>query len=114
MVDALAGTVFVCLILLGTVAFCYIIMLKLLIPKTDGDYYILIPCDKNTKDVRKKAYGMRLKLNLFSDGIYGKIVVLDSGITEEERESLLEICKESNGIYLVPGEKIKDFLNGRI
>ena len=57
---------------------------------------------------------MRLKLNLFSDGIYGKIVVLDSGITEEERESLLEICKESNGIYLVPGEKIKDFLNGRI
>ena len=39
-------------------------MLKLLIPKSDGVYYIVLPCNQNTKNVRKKAYGTRIKLNL--------------------------------------------------
>ncbi len=114
MLDAFVGSVFMFLVLVGTVAICYFVMLKLLIPKNNDLYYIVLPCNKNTKNVRKKAYGARIKLNLLGEASCSKIVVLDSGISENERANLLEICKESNGIYLVPKEYLKDYFDGRI
>ena len=110
MFDAFVWSVFVFLILLGTVAFCYIIMLKLLLP----NYYIFIPCNKNTTNVREKAYSTRLKLSLLGEDLYGKVVVLDCGITDKEKEELNEISKEYNGIYCVKQEEIKEFFDGRI
>ena len=63
MFDSIIWFVFVVLILLGTVAICYLIMLKLLLSKMYNAYYVILPCNENSKDVRKKAYGMRIKLN---------------------------------------------------
>ncbi len=114
MLDALAGTVFVFLIILGTVAVCYVFMLKLLLPKSSGRYYIVIPFDSGCSDVRKNAYGMRIKLNLLGDENRAQIVVLDKGIGEDEKKDVSEICTEKNGIFIVENEKIGEFLNGRI
>ncbi len=112
--DAIIWSVFMFLILCGTVAICYTIMLKLLLPKGDSDYYVIIPCNKNSTDVRKKTYGMRLKFNLLGEDLHSKIVVLDYGMTDTEKEQLLEICKECNGIYYIKNGYIKDFFDGRI
>ena len=114
MLDAFVGSVFMLLILIGTVSICYFIMMKLLIPKNNENYYIVLPCNQNTKNIRKKAYGTRIKLNLLGEECYSKVVVVDSGITESEKADLLEICKESNGIYLVPKEYLKDYFDGRL
>ena len=114
MFDAFIGTVLMFLTLIGTVAICYIIMLKLLVPKNDGVYYIILPSDKNTVNVRKKAYGTRIKLNLSGEDHFSKVVVLDLGITESEKANLLPICTEGNGIYLVEKEYLKDYFDGRI
>lgn len=114
MFNALIGSVFVGLILLGTVAICYIIMLKLLLPKSERDFYVFIPCDKHTVGVRKKAYGMRMKLNLIGDEFCSKVIVIDDGISEQERTQLLEICKETNGIYIIQKDNIREFFDDRI
>ena len=89
-------------------------MLKLLIPKSQKDFFVFFPCDIESCEVRKKAYALRMKLNLMGEDLHGKIVVIDNGMCEREKDNLLEICKESNGIYLVNKEYIKDFLDGRI
>ncbi len=114
MFDSIIWFVFVVLILLGTVAICYLIMLKLLLSKMYNAYYVILPCNENSKDVRKKAYGMRIKLNFINEDINSKIVVLDYGMNNDEKEDLLNICKECNGIYYVKNECLKDFLDGRI
>ncbi|MBR5203378.1 MAG: hypothetical protein IKW45_08950 [Clostridia bacterium] len=114
MLDAFVGSVLLTLTLFGTVAICYIIMLKLLIPKSDGVYYIVLPCNQNTKNIRKKAYGTRIKFNLLGEDCWSKVIVLDYGITEKEKTDLLPICKENNGIYFVPKECLKDYFDGRI
>ena len=114
MFDAIIWSVFLALILLGTVAICYIIMLKLLLPDCNDDYYILLPCDKKSCDVRKKAYGLRLKLNLLGEEMHGKVLVIDEGMSEDEKESLLEICADYNGVYYIEKDKIKGFFDGRI
>ncbi len=112
--NALIWSVFMFLILVGTVAICYVIMLKLLIPKCNENCYIIIPCNKNTINIRKKAYSMRIKLNLLGEDLNSKIVVLDYGIQDTEKEDLLQICKECNGIYYVKDGYIKDYFDGRI
>ena len=114
MLDSIIWSIFVFLILIGTVAICYLIMLKLLLPKKKSLFYVVIPCDESTDDVRKKAYGMRIKLNIINEDINGKIVVVDYGINEKEKFDLLQICKECNGIYYVENECLKEFLDGRI
>ena len=114
MFDAFVWSVFVFLILLGTVAFCYIIMLKLLLQKSDRNYYIFIPCNQNTTKIREKAYSTRLKLSLLGEDLYGKVVILDCGITDKEKEEITEISKEYNGIYCIRHEDIKEFFDGRI
>lgn len=114
MLDSIIWSVFVVLILLGTVAICYMIMLKLLLPKGNENYYVIVPCNEATKDIRKKAYGMRIKFNILGEDAHSKIVVLDYGITDDEKENLLEICKECNGIYYVKNEFLKDYFDGRI
>lgn len=113
MFNAIIMSVFMCLILFGTVAFCYVLMLKLLLPKNNDNYYVFIQCDECSKDIRKQVYGTRLKFNLIGDEKCSKIVVLDAGISQEERENLIEICSDCNGIYLIPQESIKDFIDGR-
>ena len=114
MLDSIIWSVFVLLILFGTVAFCYMIMLKLLIPKCDEDYYVIIPCDNSSNDIRKKAYGMRMRLNIVGEDVHSRIVILDYGIDDNEKEQLLEVCKECNGIYYVKNEYLKDYFDGRI
>jgi hypothetical protein len=114
MFEAIIGSFLLCITLLGIVAFCYLIMLKLLIPKSRKDFYILLPCDIKSSDVRKTAYALRMKINLMGEDLHGKVVVLDNGICEKEKDNLLEICRESNGIYLVSKGCLKDFLDGRI
>ncbi len=114
MFDAFIWSVFVFLILLGSVAFCYIIMLKLLLRKSDEKYYIFIPCNKDTTKIREKAYSTRLKLSLLGEDLYGKVVILDCGIIDKEKEEITEISKEYNGIYCIKHEDIKEFFDGRI
>ena len=114
MFDAFIWSVFMFLILLGMVAICYIIMLKLLLPKSDVDYYILIPCCSNTTKVLEKAYSAQLKLCLLGEGLHGKVIILDCGITDDEKEELEEIYKECNEIYCIKQDEINEFFDGRI
>lgn len=114
MFDAFVWSVFVFLILLGTVAICYIIMLKLLLPKSDEEYYIFIPCNENTVDIHNKAYSTRLKLSLLGEDLHGKVVILDCGITDRQKEEMKEISKGYNGIYYIEQDNIKEFFDGRI
>ena len=114
MFEALLGSVLLCITLLGIVAFCYTIMLKLLIHKSQKDFYVFLPCDITSCNVRKTAYALRMKLNLMGEDVHGKVVVLDRGMCKEEIDNLLEICRENNGIYFVNKDCLKDFLDGRI
>ena len=40
--------------------------------------------------------------------------MIDSGMSDYERENVQSISKESNGIYLVDKRFLKDYLDGRV
>lgn len=89
------------------------LLLRLIMPRKHQNYYLLIPCDEHTKDVRKLCYGARLKLNLCGECSKCTLVVVDGGICEKELFNTLEMCNETDGVTVVKKEKLKDFINGR-
>lgn len=110
MLESFFGAVFVGLILLGVITIAYAIMLKLLLPKPKYEYYILIPSKHCGTEVTKAAYAARMKMNLIGDESYGKVLVVDTGMTEAEKLSCMNVCRESNGIYLMTLEELEDYL----
>ena len=114
MLQTITGFLFVMLIMIGTVALCYGALISMIMPKNLDIHFVLMPFNEKSVNIRKKVYGLRMKLNITGEADTAKIIILDCGINKEEKENVYELCTEANGIYFVPKEKIKDFLNGRI
>ena len=102
MSEAIFGAVFLLLVFIGTITIAYAIMFKLLVPKRKYDYYIVLP--SNTKAV----YAAKTKIDLLGDSGYGKVIVVDMGMTQAQKLSCLNICRQTNGIYLIESEQIKE------
>lgn len=100
MLDTFFGAVFVGLVVFGLLALCYAILLKALLPRRRRGYYIIVPARRCDKDVATAAYAARMKLHFIGDEAVGSVVVLDCGMDERQRLSCLNICRETNGIYL--------------
>ncbi|MBE6828095.1 MAG: hypothetical protein E7514_05720 [Ruminococcaceae bacterium] len=102
------GIVFLCLILFGTLMLSYWIMLKSLTPKRKYEYYIIIPSGSCTSELTKAVYEAKLKIDLLGDSGYAEVIVLDTGMTDAQRLTCLNICRKTNGIYLVGKEQLKE------
>lgn len=109
MLEGFFGAVFVGLIILGVFAVVYAVLLKLLL-KAKYEYYVLIPSKHCGKNVSAAVYAARMKMNLIGDEDYGKVIVLDTGMTEKEKLSCQNICRETNGIYLFTAEDLEEYL----
>lgn len=108
MLETFFGAVFVGLILFGLLVLCYGIMLKLMLPKRKYTYYVVIPARRCDSDVTAAAYAARMKMHLIGDELYGSVVVLDCGMDETQRLNCLNVCRETNGIYLCDYEEFKE------
>lgn len=108
MLKAFFGALFVGLVLLGTLSVCYAVMIKSLAPKRRYDYYIVIPSDNCEKELSAAVYAAKTKIDLMGDDGFGKVIVLDRGMPEGERLNCLNICRETNGIYLLGSEQIRE------
>ncbi len=110
MLEAFFAAVFLGLILLGLVCASYMIMFKMLVPKKKFDYYIVIKSDTCEKEVTEAAYCAKMKINMIGDEDYGKVLVVDTGMNESQKLSCLNVCRKTNGIYLINKDELEEIL----
>lgn len=108
MLEAFFASVFVGLVLLGLLALSYGILFKLLMPKGKYDYYIIIPSEGCGEETTQAAYAARTKLNLIGDEKHGKVLVVDTGMDEAQKLSCLNVCRQTNGIYLITADELEE------
>jgi len=108
MFQAFVGAIFVGLILFGLLSLCYCFMVKAMQPKKKFDYYLVIPAKRCDSDVTAAAYAARMKMGFLGDEPYGSVVILDCGMDETQRLSCLNVCRETNGIYLCDEKAFKE------
>lgn len=110
MFEVFFGAVFMGLVLLGVMSVSYMIMFRMLVPKKKYDYYIVIKSDTCEKEVTEAAYCAKMKINLIGDEGCGKVLVVDTGMSETQRLSCLNVCRKTNGIYLISKDEFEEIL----
>ncbi len=110
MSEAIFGVVFLLLVFIGTLSVVYLLLFKALAPKKRYDYYIVLPSSSCSQELTKAVYSAKTKIDLLGDTGYGKVLVVDMGMTQAQRLSCLNICRQTNGIYLIDSDEIKEKL----
>lgn len=85
-------------ILLCTVRLIYFVSLKALSYGTKDKMILVLPC-RSEKNCAGHICSALLKLPLFA-GIDTRIVAVDCGLSEEEKEMCLKICREYGNVQL--------------
>ena len=104
------GIVFLCLVLFGTIALSYAIMLKSLMPKNRYDYYVVIPSKQCGEQLAVAAYGAKMKIDLLGDEQFGRVLVVNTGMSDEQKLTCLNICRQTNGIFLVDENQLEEII----
>lgn len=109
MLETAVLSIFTVLIFLSIVMLSYYIALKILHPKGESKYIILIVADKNKRNVADTMYSEKMRLELLNDK--GSIIVLDCGMDDGERKNCADLCRDSSGMYVVSPDKINELIS---
>ena len=98
MSDGVLLGIFASFVLIGVVSISYYILLKILHPRSNGRYIVVIPARAGMTDVAGKGYAQRLRSGMLGDK--EAVVILEKQIEECRR-----MCRSCEGLYLCsPGE----------
>ena len=100
MIKEIISLICLLLVFLGLVALAYYIILRILRPKKSGKYIVLISADGSSSDAADRLCSEYMRLELLGEQLKGSVVVLDGGMTYEERRRCEEFCRISNNVYV--------------
>ena len=97
MSDGVLLGIFASFVLIGVVSISYYILLKILHPRSNGRYIVVIPARAGM------GYAQRLRSGMLGDK--EAVVILDLGMDEKQIEECRRMCRSCEGLYLCsPGE----------
>lgn len=99
-------------VFIGVLSTAYIIMQIL---KTDarGRYVVIIPAKVSDEDIGTILYGAHMRMSLLGDCCYGKIVILDMGMSDKQIELCDTIMKECGNMELCKPYEVLPLLTGK-
>lgn len=92
----------ICLLLvfLSLVALAYYIILKILRPKKSGKYIVVISADDSSDDAADRLCSEYMRLEMLGEISFGNVVLLDLGMSYDERRRCEELCRETKNVYV--------------
>lgn len=96
--------------LVGVAAAVYYISVRLLSPGNSGSYAVLLIADKDSENLAQLIYGAYLRLDLLGDAACARVIAVDMGMSDAERESCENLCRECGGVYLCKPDQIAGLL----
>ena len=109
MSDGVLLGIFASFVLIGVVSISYYILLKILHPRSNGRYIVVIPARAGMTDVAGKGYAQRLRSGMLGDK--EAVVILDLGMDEKQTEECRRICRSCEGLYLCSSGEFEKFVS---
>lgn len=101
MSDGVLLGIFASFVLIGVVSISYYILLKILHPRSNGRYIVVIPARAGMTDVAGKGYAQRLRSGMLGDK--EAVVILDLGMDEKtDRRVQKNVQKLRGALSLLP------------
>lgn len=112
MSDGVLLGIFASFVLIGVVSISYYILLKILHPRSNGRYIVVIPARAGMTDVAGKGYAQRLRSGMLGDK--EAVVILDLGMDEKQIEGCRRMCRSCEGLISAPPANLKSSFPERI
>lgn len=112
MSDGVLLGIFASFVLIGVVSISYYILLKILHPRSNGRYIVVIPARAGVTDVAGKGYAQRLRSGMLGDK--EAVVILDLGMDEKQIEECRRMCRSCEGFISAPPANLKSSFPERI
>lgn len=112
MSDGVLLGIFASFVLIGVVSISYYILLKILHPRSNGRYIVVIPARAGMTDVAGKGYAQRLRSGMLGDK--EAVVILDLGMDENRPKSAEECAEAARGFISAPPANLKSSFPERI
>lgn len=96
--------------LIGIAAAVYYISIRLLFPRASARYTMVIAADSESKNTAQLIYGAYLRLDLLGDSACARVIAVDMGMSESERISCENLCKECIGIYVCEPDELAQLI----
>ena len=109
MSDGVLLGIFASFVLIGVVSITYYILLKILHPRSNGRYIVVIPARAGMTDVAGKGYAQRLRSGMLGDK--EAVVILDLGMDEKQIEECRRMCRSCEGLYLCSHGEFEKFVS---
>lgn len=109
MLEGVLLGIFTSFVLIGVVSISYYILLKILHPRSNGKYIVVIPARADIHDAASRGYAQRLRCGML--GNKEVVVILDLGMDEKERSECEKMCKSCEGLYLCGFDDFESFVS---
>ncbi len=101
------------LVFWGIVCTAYIIILKIFKTGTRGSTVLVLDGNDDSGEIGSVLYGAYLRMNILGEISNGKIIIADSGLSEEQLALCRKITGECGNIEICKIGDLPDFLQER-
>lgn len=108
MLEGVLLGIFASFVLIGVVSISYYILLKILHPRSNGKYFVVIPARADIHDAASRGYAQRLRSGML--GNKETVVIYDLGMSEDERRECEKMCRSCEGLYLCGSDDFESFV----
>ncbi len=113
MLDGLWYGIAAAFIFIGVVATSYFIILQVFKIGNDAKCVMVIPSGLSDDDVGSMLYGVYFRLGMVGERGFNRIVVVDNGMTQNQRRLCLEIMSGFNNMELCTPGELWDAVSGK-
>ncbi len=96
-------------IFIGMTATVFMIIIHILKTNAGGEYIIAIPVFEGDDDIGSVLYSAHMRLALLGDICRGRVIAVDMGMSEAQKNVCLGIMKECGNMHLCMPQELESF-----
>lgn len=100
-------------VFIGVISSAYIIILHVFKTGNNGRFIVAVPSDSEDDYIGTLLYSAHIRRALWGDCCRGKIIVLDLGMTEEQRTLCLDIMNKCGNMELLSSDELLPAVMGK-
>ncbi|MCL2105591.1 MAG: hypothetical protein FWH26_00775 [Oscillospiraceae bacterium] len=112
MLDTFFYGVLVFFVMLGIVAFVYLIMMRLLRTGAAGRFVVMIPPNASEEEIVSLVCAALLRVGIMARMDSGEVVAVDCGLPEASRARCAALCEELGHTHLCGADELMKHLTG--
>ncbi|MCL2508100.1 MAG: hypothetical protein FWF05_02860 [Oscillospiraceae bacterium] len=94
----------------GFVAIAYYAILKILSPKKNERYTVVIAARADSGDITNRLCSEALRIDMLCERNNGAVVVMDCGMSDKNRRACEDFCRESRNCYICRPDELAELI----